>query len=141
MLLGKGALKLCSNFTGELPCRGAISIKLQSNLQSNFIEITLSHGCSPVDLMYIFRTPFPKNNSEGCFWFILCVFKKAMIQTRMKTFPNMSDDIIILISLYIVSYKYFSVRNAKIVDHYSIQILYYSYHTKTSMKSYTIFFK
>ena len=25
----------------------------------NFIEITLRHGCSPVNLLHIFRTPFP----------------------------------------------------------------------------------
>ena len=27
-------------------------------------EITLRHGCSPVNLLYIFRIPFPKNTSE-----------------------------------------------------------------------------
>ena len=32
-------------------------------MQSNFIEITLRHGCSPVNLLYIFRTPLPKNPS------------------------------------------------------------------------------
>ena len=37
-----------------------ISIKLQSN----FIEISLWHGCSPVHLLNIFRTPFPKNTSN-----------------------------------------------------------------------------
>ena len=26
-------------------------------------EITLRYGCSPVNLLYIFRTPFPKNSS------------------------------------------------------------------------------
>ena len=31
--------------------------------QSNFIEITLRHGCSPVNLLHIFRTPFPNNTS------------------------------------------------------------------------------
>ena len=31
---------------------------------SNFIEITLRHGCSPVNLPHIFRTPFPKNTSR-----------------------------------------------------------------------------
>ena len=51
----KGVLKICSKFTGDHPCRG--------NLQSNFIEIALPHGCSPVNLLYIFRTPFSKNNS------------------------------------------------------------------------------
>ena len=28
--------------------------------QINFIEITIRHGCSPVKLLYIFRTLFPK---------------------------------------------------------------------------------
>ena len=28
------------------------------NLQSKFIEVTLWHGCSPVDLLHIFSTPF-----------------------------------------------------------------------------------
>ena len=50
----KSVLKICSKFTGKHPCRSAISIKLQSN----FIEIALRHGCSPVNLLYIFRTPF-----------------------------------------------------------------------------------
>ena len=38
---------------------------------SNFIEITLRHGCSPVHLLYIFRTPFPKNTSG---WLLLVRF-------------------------------------------------------------------
>ena len=46
VLLVKGVLKIRSKFTGEHPCR------------SNFIEITLRHGCSPVYLLHIFRTPF-----------------------------------------------------------------------------------
>ena len=29
----------------------------------NFIEITLRHGCSPVNLLHIFRIPFLKNTS------------------------------------------------------------------------------
>ena len=65
VFLRKDALKICSKFTGEPPCRSAISIKLQSN----FIEIALRHGCSPVNLLYIFRTPFPRNTPlDGCFW-------------------------------------------------------------------------
>ena len=57
VFLGKSVLKMCSKFTGEHPCRSAISIKLQSN----FIEIALRHGCCPVNLLHIFRTPFPRN--------------------------------------------------------------------------------
>ena len=36
--------------------KSVISIKLQS---------TLRHGCSPVNLLHNFRTPFPKNTSGG----------------------------------------------------------------------------
>ena len=36
-----------------------ISIKLQSN----FIEITLQHGCSPANLLHLFRTRFLENTS------------------------------------------------------------------------------
>ena len=31
----------------------------------NFIEIKLRHGCSPVNLLHIFRTPFIKNTYGG----------------------------------------------------------------------------
>ena len=31
----------------------------------NFIEITLHHECSPVNLLHIFRAPFPYNTSGG----------------------------------------------------------------------------
>ena len=58
---GKGVLKICSKFTGEYPCRSVISIKLKSN----FIEIILRQGYSPVNLLHIFRTPFLKNTSGG----------------------------------------------------------------------------
>ena len=37
-------------------------------LLCNFIEITLRHGCYPVNLLHIFRTPFPRNISG---WLIL----------------------------------------------------------------------
>ena len=59
VLLGKAVVKICSKSTGGHPCQGAISAKLESS----FIEITLWHGCSPVNLLHIFRTPFPKNIS------------------------------------------------------------------------------
>ena len=49
----RGVLKTCRRFTGQHPCRSAISIKLQS--------ITLPHGFCPVNLLHIFRTRFSKN--------------------------------------------------------------------------------
>ena len=48
-----------SKFAEERPCRSAISMKLLCN----FIEIGLWHGCSSVNLQYIFRAPFLKNTS------------------------------------------------------------------------------
>ena len=62
--LRKGVLKIYSKFTGEHPCRSVISIRLLRNV----IEITLRHGCSPVNLLHIFRTPFTKNTSV---WLLL----------------------------------------------------------------------
>ena len=35
-------------------------------MQSNFIEITLRHGRSLVNLMHIFGTPFHKKALDGC---------------------------------------------------------------------------
>ena len=34
-------------------------------MQTNFIEITLRHGCSLVNLQHILRTSFPKNSCGG----------------------------------------------------------------------------
>ena len=40
-------------------------------MPSNFIEIALPHGCSPVNLLHIFRTPFFLGTPLGaCF----CLF-------------------------------------------------------------------
>ena len=64
VFLGKGFLKVWSKFTGEHLCLSVISIKLQSNV----IEIALRHGFSPVDLLHIFRTPFPRDTSG---WLLL----------------------------------------------------------------------
>ena len=76
VLLVKDVLKICSKFTGKHPCRSGISIKLQGK----FIEITLWHGCSPVNLLQIFRTLFSKNTSE---WLLL------PCSTVLCLFPNL----------------------------------------------------
>ena len=59
VFLKKGALRTYSKFTGEHPCRSVISVKFLCK----FIEIALWHGCSPVNLLHIFRTLFTKNTS------------------------------------------------------------------------------
>ena len=50
-------------------CLEIIYFGKESSLLCNFIEIAHRHGCSPLNLLHIFRTPFPKNTSGGlCFW-------------------------------------------------------------------------
>ena len=66
-ILEKGVLKICSKFIGEHPCRSTISIKLLCN----FVEIAFEHGCSPVNLLHIFRKPFLQNTSG---WLLLSKF-------------------------------------------------------------------
>ena len=58
-------LKICSRPTREHPCQSFILIKLQGNV----FDITLRHGCSPVNLLHIFRTAFTKNTSG---WLLQC---------------------------------------------------------------------
>ena len=77
VFLRKDVLKICSKFTGEHPCRSAISVKLQSN----FIEIAFRHGYSPLNLLHIFRTPFPRNTSR---WLLLkCVSHLIMVSFKL----------------------------------------------------------
>ena len=64
VFLEKDVLKICSKFTWEHLCWSAISVKLVCN----FIEITFQHGCSPVNLLHIFRAPFLGTPLGGCFW-------------------------------------------------------------------------
>ena len=46
---------------GDHLCQGAISIKVLCN----FTGIALWYGCSPRNLLHIFTTLFPRNNSGG----------------------------------------------------------------------------
>ena len=64
VFLGKGVRKICRKFTGEHPCRSAISIRLLCS----FIEIALRHGCSPANLLPVFRTYLDKNTYVKVQW-------------------------------------------------------------------------
>ena len=66
MILLKGALKICSQFTGEHPC----------------LSVTLCHGCSAVNLLYIFRTPFRKN-SYGVLVLVILEMKDQSLQVNL----------------------------------------------------------
>ena len=64
-------LKRCSEDIQQL-YRRTLMAKCDINKVaiSNFIEITLQHGCSLVNQLHIFRTPFPNNTPGGLLMFI-----------------------------------------------------------------------
>ena len=61
------------------------------DFNNNFIEITLRHGCSPVNLLHIFRIPF-RNNTSGR---LLLLFIVDRLQSRCY--------LTFLISLFVTS--------------------------------------
>ena len=77
VFLWKGVLEICSKFTGEHPYRSMILIRLQSN----FTEITLQHGCSPVKLLVISRTSFPRKIS---WWLLLPLRSSREVGRRLQ---------------------------------------------------------
>ena len=97
MFLGKSVLKIYSKFTGEYSCQTAISIKLQSN----FIEITFWHGCSPFKLAvyfedtfswkHLWRAPSVLKWEFGVTYFKLLTAQK--MKFSMKYFFSKSDQI------------------------------------------------
>ena len=107
-------LKICSRPTREHPCQSLILIKLQANV----IDITLRHGCSPVNLLHIFRTAFPKNTPGWLFLifqdFMLVVsipsWGKVLGKCKMK-----SPDLTLLIFLNKVSFVHFQVFVSQIL--------------------------
>ena len=63
VFLGKSVLKIWRKSTGKHQCRCVIWIKLLCDI----IEIALRHGCYPVNLLHISRTPFLKNTYGGLY--------------------------------------------------------------------------
>ena len=53
-------------------------------LNRNFIEITLRHGCSPVNLLHISRAPYPKNTSKGLLLQLFLTFQEKQIPSLGK---------------------------------------------------------
>ena len=95
MFLGKGVLKICSKFTGEHPCRSAISIKLQSNFG---MGVLLQISCIFSEHLFL-RTPL-----MGCFCHSCIVMKNGQI---IKRSGSVSTARIILYdsSLYMTGLK------------------------------------
>ena len=92
MYYAKHRQKINNNSLQKQPPRGALWKRCSENMQQiyrrtsmakcnfnklllNFIEITLRHKCSPVNLLHIFRTPFLKNTSE---WLLQSLFRTLL---------------------------------------------------------------
>ena len=65
--------------SGILNLKGFIDETLPQCKVSNFIEIALWHGCSPVNLRHIFRSSFPKNTSG---WLLLFLVEYDAVKNR-----------------------------------------------------------
>ena len=48
-----------------------VALQHSMKLLCDFIEITLQHRCTPMNLLHIFRTPFPENTSVGLLLIII----------------------------------------------------------------------
>ena len=60
---------------------------------SNFIEIALRHGCSPVNLLHIFRTPSFKNIS-GRLFLDIPVSKKHRCREHFDLFGKIKSTVV-----------------------------------------------
>ena len=67
-------------------------------MQSNFIEIALRHGCSPVYLLHVFRTPFLRTTSG---WLLLYLYFLSKILTMHITVREGKTTIFILLNLFL----------------------------------------
>ena len=109
VLSNEGVLKLCRKFIGKHPCRGVISIKLQSN----FIEITLWEGSSPVNLLNIFRSTFPRNTSG---WLFLPVpFDDIKCQSITDDLPPKTESIFFIVWRFLLG----SCSSTRTISHRS----------------------
>ena len=57
----------------------------------NLIEIALRHGCSRVNLLYIFRTPLPK---DGCFCIAVVVVLVTPVGLFMTGYSIVLENIV-----------------------------------------------
>ena len=82
---------------GEHPCRSMVSIKLLCN----FIEIAVRHGCSPVNLLHIFRTLFHKNTSGGLLLEnYYCLKFVEILTSEIKLYAYLKSANLELISIF-----------------------------------------
>ena len=68
---------------------------------SNFIEITLWYGCSTVNVLYFFRTAFPKSTYEGLLLLRHFIINTANIFANLKTWVLATKIFGITVKVYL----------------------------------------
>ena len=59
----------------------------------NFIEMAPLHECSPVNLLHIFRTHFPRNTSE---WLLLDTLNQDLVTGNLHAYGFLHDALKLL---------------------------------------------
>ena len=83
----EAAIQRCSHktvfwkYAANLQDNTHAEVRFQIKLLCNFIEIALRHGCSLVNLLHIFRTPFPQNTSRRL---LLQLIRRMPILTELQ---------------------------------------------------------
>ena len=88
-VLGRRCSEYMLQIYRRTQCRKAISIMLLCN----FIENKLWHGCSPVNLLHIFRTPFQQNTSGELllFCYDMTIVQKLFCCTHAQLYKKSSN--------------------------------------------------
>ena len=96
-------MKKCSENIQEINRRSPMPKCDFNKVVNNSIKITLRHGCSPVNLVYILRTPFPKNISGELFLFIRYNwYYVAIIEKKKKSYSSqMLKKIAVPVSFFV----------------------------------------
>ena len=90
-------------------------------LLCNFIEITFWHGCSPVNLLHICRSPFYKNSSGGL---PLHIFKSQVLLAKQNGEENLEKK----------SNQWGALRNS-VLNGIKIRIKFVDFHTAFCFQS------
>ena len=92
-----------SDFMWKQPPKGVLRKRCSENMQQIYrrtpipkcdfnkvalrlIEVTLRHGCSPVNLLHIFRTPLTKNTSGRMLLFMVKDFFYNFLRDLLRFF-------------------------------------------------------
>ena len=102
--------KMCSENMQQIYRRNPMSKSDFNKVACIFIEIILRHGSSSVNLLYIFRTSFPRTPLEGCiwcdcFWYLENLIFKLLIPNKFAP------------SINIVGKLYFMSKNVDFVPY------------------------